>query len=495
MTRARFNDLFGIDYRALAVLRIGLGLFLLVDLIQRSFDLSAFYTDFGVLPRAILAAKQHIPGTITFHTWGGSAGFEGTLFVVAGALAVLVILGWYTRPALLLSWIFLISLQNRNEVIADGGDQLLRTLLFWSLFLPMGARYSLDAKRRGMVPAQKSHASMATLALLLQVVIIYEFAGFSKYDPIWYKEGTATFYVLASEQVTKPLGLALLHYPGFLKIITFATLLLEIIVPPLAFLPFRTRSIRLWIVALFWLFHLGLFFSLELGLFPFLCMLGWIPYLPDTLWDRLERWIPFTTVRDAARRSSQRDAGRVTGRAGYLPPVVTGSLVVILLLFTLVWNFKTFDEDMGRYIPTPVMVLARAFRLDQNWQLFSPRPPTDRGWHVFVGTLCNGSQTDLLKGSGPVSWDKPRLVSSIYRDFRWRKYFKLFLSQPFAENRLFYSQYLCRRWNQQHPQQPLKQLELWYLKSPLFVGKPAPPAERYLVFEYSCGECGPPDKE
>ena len=49
------RDLFGIDTRSLAVLRVALALIILADLAIRASELSAFYTEDGVLPRALLA--------------------------------------------------------------------------------------------------------------------------------------------------------------------------------------------------------------------------------------------------------------------------------------------------------------------------------------------------------------------------------------------------------------------------------------------------------
>lgn len=489
MSRQPLKELFGIDCRALAVFRIGLGVLLLVDLSWRALDLSAFYTDFGVLPRDVLFSRPTVPGTFSFHMWSGSFAYVSLLFVLAGMLALCVLLGLFTKPALLLSWIFLISLHNRNEIILDGGDQLLRAFLFWSLFLPVGKRYSLDAIRKRTVPEGNWYCSMATVALLAQMVIIYEFAGFSKTDPIWFKEGTASFYVLASGQFTTPLGLALLQFPALLKFLTFATLFLEIVVPLFAFLPYHTGRIRVWIVTLFCLFHLGLFLSLEIGFFPIICMLGWLPFLPAPVWDRLERSPRLQAVGALFRRWFPTGSKQEVIRARCARSLVSDALVGFFLVFILVWNFKTFDTRLGRHIPAPLMKLARTLRLDQNWQLFSPRPPTELGWHVFVGTLCDGTQVDLLKGSGPVSWEQPERVSSIYEGYRWRKYFKLFLSEPFAENRLYYCQYLCRKWNRGQPQNPLRMVELYYLKTPLFPDQPSPPAERYLVWDIDCGDC------
>lgn len=494
MTSQRVKDLFGIDYRALAMFRIGLGCLLLLDLIGRAFDLTAFYTDFGILPRDFLLSHFHVPWTFAFHTWGGSTAYESILFALAGIFAIALILGIHTKPAVFLSWIFLISLQNRNEVIADGGDQLLRAFLLWLLFLPVGRRYSLDSLRKGATPEGGPCISVAAFALLMQMVFVYEFSGFSKTDPVWIKEGSACFYALASEQITKPFGLALLHFPGLLRFLTFATLFLEVVVPPLAFLPVYTKKVRLAIIPLFCLFHLGLFLSLELGLFPFVCMLGWVPFLPDIFWNRWERLKLVKGIGTFLQRYFQKSGEKKKSKKQNQPPsIIANSISAFLLLCVLAWNFKSFDSRFSRLFPSSLMPVARALRLDQDWRLFSPRPPTECGWHVFVGTLCDGTEVDLLKGHGAVSWDKPALVSSIYRGYRWRKYFKLFLSGPFAEHRLYYCQYLCRKWQRDEPRNPLKQVQLYYLKTPVLLKEPSPPANRYLVWEYDCGDCSPPN--
>ena len=49
--RFKCEEIFGIDLRSLALLRVGLALLVIIDLVQRSFDLKAHYTDLGILPR------------------------------------------------------------------------------------------------------------------------------------------------------------------------------------------------------------------------------------------------------------------------------------------------------------------------------------------------------------------------------------------------------------------------------------------------------------
>ena len=64
----KWDQLFGIDLRSLAVLRIGLALLVLTDLFDRLPDLEAHYTDQGVLPRFGLPT-----GLFGLHSLSGSA--------------------------------------------------------------------------------------------------------------------------------------------------------------------------------------------------------------------------------------------------------------------------------------------------------------------------------------------------------------------------------------------------------------------------------------
>ena len=70
----------------------------------------------------------------------GSAAFETIPFLVAGLFAGLLLVGYRTGLATCVSWFMLLSVQARNPIILQGGDVLLRLLLFWGIFLPLGER-------------------------------------------------------------------------------------------------------------------------------------------------------------------------------------------------------------------------------------------------------------------------------------------------------------------------------------------------------------------
>ena len=195
MSRTKFRDLFSIDIRSLAFFRVGLALILLWDLADRAKSLTAHYTDLGVLPR--LAITQHFANTFfSFHMLGGGVVFMTTLFILAAILAVMLLVGWHTRWAAGLSFLFLFSLQQRNILILDGGDRLLRFLLMWSIFLPLGAAASIDAWRRPRAARPARIFSVAGVALLIQPIALYVVVTVSKLQAVPWRQGRALYSAL-----------------------------------------------------------------------------------------------------------------------------------------------------------------------------------------------------------------------------------------------------------------------------------------------------------
>ena len=93
-----------------------------------------------------------------------------------------------TRLAGLLAWLMLTGIDNRNPLVIDGGDDFLRMLLFWGLFLPLGARWWIDA--RSLPPAHSARlVSMGTFAFLLQLALLYSVSAYLKSYREWVTDG------------------------------------------------------------------------------------------------------------------------------------------------------------------------------------------------------------------------------------------------------------------------------------------------------------------
>ena len=281
----------GIDLRTLALFRVLLGVYLLADLVGRARDLTAHYSDFGLMPRGEAVAFLS-SSSWSFHLAGGSAVFQGALFVLGGVFAGMLALGWRTRLATFASWALLLSLQNRNTMILSGEDNLALLLLFWSMFLPLGARASVDAALNSDAPPRSNaFVSVATAALLIQGMSMYLFSALLKSDPIWVPDGTAVYYALQLDYLATPFALWFRQFEALLQGLTYYVWGLELIGPILIFSPILHRPLRAALMVAFITMHLGFWMCLEIGLFPLISIIMNLTFMPGWMWDTLDKWL------------------------------------------------------------------------------------------------------------------------------------------------------------------------------------------------------------
>jgi predicted DCC family thiol-disulfide oxidoreductase YuxK len=280
------KTVFGCDLRALAVFRLGLGLSLFVDLASRARDLRAHYTYWGVVPGPVGPESTFL----TFlHLFIGSGWFQVGVFLFAGLVALAVMVGFHTRLATLLAWFLLFFIQTRNNLVFQGGDKLLLLLLFWGIFLPLGARFSFDAALHDTSRNQPNNHffSMGTVAILLQVSCLYFFSALLKNSPEWIPNGTAIYYALSLQSFVRPFGRWLLDFPLLTQWLTYYVWLLELVAPIFIFSPQGFGFMRLGMLGQILALHLGIMLCLDVGLFPLFNLVSLVPFLPACVWDRL----------------------------------------------------------------------------------------------------------------------------------------------------------------------------------------------------------------
>jgi predicted DCC family thiol-disulfide oxidoreductase YuxK len=286
--RDKLFNLFAVDLRSLALTRIAVGVLILIDLGLRLPDLRVFYSDNGLLSRSAL--REILPPwrCISLHTLSGRSEVEAFLFFISGVFALMLILGLRSRVASVGSWVLLVSLHIRNPFIVHGGDDLLRMLLFWGMFVPWGARCSIEsAINENEAAKPRSLLSIGSAAFLVQVALLYFFTGMLKNGREWRHEFTAIIYVLRAPDFARPLGMLMTSFPTVLKVLTVCTLAVEILGALLLFSPIFTKTARYCAVASFFCLQLGLLLTLKLGLFPLVSMTALLPFLPTSLWERI----------------------------------------------------------------------------------------------------------------------------------------------------------------------------------------------------------------
>ena len=288
--RAKVVELFGTDLRSLAALRIVLAILVLADLAGRVTDLSAHYTDEGVLPRSVLLEDVLSQWSFSLNLMNGEPFFQVLLFGVAALAALALLVGYHTRLATIVLWVVLLSIQLRNPLILNNGDRLLRLLLFWGMFLPLGAHWSVDhALKVTRSQLSMRFLSLATVGLLMQIAFVYCFTALEKSGRDWRVDGTALYYALSNEQWSTPIGSYLLYHlpPLLLEVLTFSTIMLEAFGPFLLFCPVLTGPVRTGAILAFMSLQLGIWCMMDIGLFNLISAFCMVCFLPSWFWDKV----------------------------------------------------------------------------------------------------------------------------------------------------------------------------------------------------------------
>lgn len=134
--------------RTLAIVRIGFGaitvLFLLVNMPVRDriWGPGASYT-WEVFTQTSVDAGQP-----SLYLLSSSSLWSDALYLALLVAAALFTVGWGGRATTIVFYVLLWSLQVRNPLATNGGDNLVRILLIYMIFAQVTAHYSLDARRR-----------------------------------------------------------------------------------------------------------------------------------------------------------------------------------------------------------------------------------------------------------------------------------------------------------------------------------------------------------
>ncbi|GEM_PF-3148180 len=447
---------FEIDLRGLALFRIGFGIILIFDLAIRSLDIENHYTDFGVLPR-IEAIKTLVDYAISIHLAGGSLFFQTVLFILSFIFTIGYVTGFKTRFCTIAIWFLLMSLQNRNVMLLNGVDGLKIILLFWSAFLPLGARYSLDSLDvKNSSKSNNAHLSFAGAALLILSVIIYFYSFFYKTGTEWYPDGTALYYALHIGSNVTHLGVWFRQFESILYLGTFATLLFEFFVPILIFITCWNYAIRLTMVGVLIAFNFGIALFFAIGEFPFVNMLTPILFIPKIFWDILEKNLFFIKISNWLRGifsnlNLQSDTPTKQYNSRFRKLAESFSFVIFISL--MIWNISALPQ-IDYKVPNLMDATLRFLGLRQNWNMYGPKPHDHSGWYLISGKLMDESAVDVTrKKKGKTDFSRPKYLVDTYKTERWRKYLDETRFRFDSKRQLLnYGRFICRSWNRGKPE-------------------------------------------
>ena len=285
---------------------------------------------------------------------------------------------------------------------------------------------------------------------------------------VWWHEESAVYYALSMDQIVTPFGLWLLGFPDLLALLSRATIALEFLGRCLILVPFFTPWLRIFVVGAFFCFHIGLALCMSIGLFPYVSMVSWLVFVPSLVWER----------------------GYLPSLHSLRPARFSQALAAFFLVYILLWNLRGLEATspyVRQIFPPYANLVGYLLRLDQYWNMFSPKPLDITGWIILSAVKLNGAdKIDLWRQGQPLSMEKPYRYDMSFSCFRIRKMMENLVLEHKNYSR-YYLTYLCDKWNKKTDEQLIKNIRFIYMKQIVPpIGEELPEPEQILIRRKTC---------
>jgi len=439
--KARVGTVFScprLDFRALALFRMGLGLVLFLNHVILFFDAEDLMSDDGVFPRTLAHQWNNdkteiLPDSDSFFFLTGSV--IGTRLILGLGMIVSFLFATGAPPVSLWNLLALaanISQFKRIKPCGSGASGVVSMALFWALFLPLGEVWAIaspswarGARLRGEQGAGESHHNpeagdgiaqkefqgLGSLCLVINIFLVYFTCGLGKVikTPDEWLPGTSLQRALQISIWTRqPFASWIVMWPVPCRILTWLTLLLELIGIFLIFLP-RARWVAVLLLSGF---HIGTAILMNVGILPLAALVLISSLIPGWALQPIELTLcmAFGKLRTILRMSAQvpyaeqvddcvRPSGPCLSRK--VSAVICLPCIVLAVGHSFAAVHPRMAECVKSILPEPFYSLPYKMSvlspLDQGWGMFTGHL-TVSTWQVQIGVLENGHVFPLQIG-------------------------------------------------------------------------------------------------
>jgi len=191
-------------------------------------------------------------------------------FVIACLASLAVAAGYRVKLFAALLYVIAVSAYRWNFLVMFVDDGLMHLMLLWLLLLPVGKTLVLHEWRDRARWKTVLVPGTTVRCFLWNIALIYTVAGLWKWtSPMW-RDGTALYAVLRLPISRMPDFWRPEHMP-LLKVLTWAALVLETIVPVVFLIPKGHRARTVMLVALL-AFHAAMIATLQIPIANLACM-------------------------------------------------------------------------------------------------------------------------------------------------------------------------------------------------------------------------------
>ncbi len=529
-TRRRIVNRLAIDTRSLAVFRILLGGLIIGDLLSRSRNFHFYYTDDGVVTQELAQWWTSDAFSIFYYTSNSS--LIALLFAIHGLVALQLIVGYKTRLATIVSFLFVISLDHHNPLVLSYADTLFRLLFFWAIFLPLGERWSVDAVHRAR-DVRTNFVGIAGLFAMSQMIMMYSINGMHKFPSDLWQTGEGTPLVMGIDEMTYLLGDTLREVPFLLELGGRLWFYLLLASPLLLLLSGRWR---LPLVALFMGGHASFALSVRIGAFAYVAFTGLVLFVQTSFWedakaalgrlgvdsDRLypskqrQRLLadPFPNYTLDSERNKHRKQDLYHLTMGLVTVGIVVTVAAIALSYGGIIHDEVPDDEERIYYTvenTPVVEqidsAANHFNIDQpSWSIFAgPDPRTSDRYYVFAAKTADGEELDIYFDR-ELSYERPyQQLQNQHDTYRMRFYMNsIRRASDFNDAPDLLVSHLCDTWKEDHDTE-ITHLNMYTVRETITHETIDTPEDRdrsiHLLHEFTCsdsdepGEFSPPSDD
>ncbi|RQG99930.1 HTTM domain-containing protein [Natrarchaeobius oligotrophus] len=494
-----------IDTRSLALFRIVVAGLVLADVFLRARNFAHFYTDAGVVPRSLAREAAPVDVTTVYHLSSDPTAIAA-LFVLNALIALQLLVGYRTRIATILAFVFVVSLDLRNPLVLSYADVLFAWLLLWAIFLPLGERWSIDAVHADR-PPRPSVVSIGSALILLQMITMYVVNGYHKTSSELWRTGEAAPLVLGLDDMTFLLGDVVRTVPSLLRYGGLAWFVMLLCSWLLLLARGRVRTL---LVGAFVGSHLSFAVTVRIGAFAYVAIAGLLLFLRAPFWDdlralarRLEiESVVETTVRPTliavASSVPRSDPGLET--PGWFPEnpsrsarsVVVVAFVAIALVSTLSAGGLVGDDVRG--VEEVESATAAFVDHQTEWSIFAPHPRTTDRYHVFAAKTEGGELVDVYNDR-ELTYERPSdQLQTQYETYRERFYMTNVAASEPPDAPVLLAEHHCRTWRSDDGDR-ITHVELYQIREDVTLETIDAPDEReresVLIHRHGCGDREP----
>lgn len=440
-----------LDPRSLALCRILLGIITLLDGIYRFIYAGDFLSDGGIWSSEFVRTFGWQRGYWSLYLLSSSDFWMYLLLVLQMLFSVLFIIGFGGKITQFLLWVLLVSVQNRNLYILQSGDDLLRIFLFFGLWTDMFDYFTVGIKNRIRYSYLRIHP--ANFLLLFQIFCVYSFTVILKFfGNDWLPDGKAVYFALSIDQIRYPAGDFLYSYPKLMKFLTYLVYIIELLIPILIFMPYKTEKARGWAFLLILFIHVGFALTMKIGFFPFVSMATSAILIPSGWWGRLSESFQILTARY--------DSDKFPFYNLFTDDFPLTFIFLFTVLSINLSGIKSFPFEPAR----PLEYFINILRLNQYWGMFSPNIPRTDGWHEAWGRKENGGIVVLESPVFNSPGQKPPQLHPYFPTDRWRKLIENLSRDEYTFLRPMFCKYLIKKYSNEIRANNVVGLELVFFR-------------------------------